>query len=109
MKKIQLSNESIDRIIIKLQLGKGYRNTFLNGIQIFDHNGQEATLIAEKSFSCCVYEKSYVISESEIMIIEFLKSLAAENGSLFDDSQLEAFSKSLVAEAMNNNLNSQTN
>ena len=108
MKK-QLFNGSLERISLKLQLGQGYRNTFLNGIQIFDHNGQEATLIAEKSFTCCVYEKSYVISESEIMITEFLKSQAAKNGSLFDDSQLEAYSKSLVAELMKNNFNSQTN
>ena len=107
--KTQLSNESVNRIIIKLQLGKGHRNIFLNGIQIFEHNGQEATLIAEKSFCCCVYEKSYVISESEIMITEFLKSQAVENVSLFDESQLEAFSKSLVVKAIKNNLNSQTN
>lgn len=107
--KEQLFNRYIDCITIKLQLGQGYRNTFLNGIQIFEHNGQEATLIAEKSFNCCVYEKSYVISESEIMITEFLKSQAAKNGNLFDDSQLEAYSKSLVAELMKNNLNSQNN
>ena len=107
--KEKLFNGSLERISLKLQLGQGYRNTFLNGIQIFEQNGQEATLIAEKSFTCCVYEKSYVISESEIMITEFLKSKAAKNGSLFDDSQLEAYSKSLVAELMKNNFNSQTN
>ncbi len=107
--KEKLFNRSLERISLKLQLGQGYRNTFLNGIQIFEQNGQEATLIAEKSFTCCVYEKSYVISESEIMITEFLKSKAAKNGSLFDDSQLETYSKSLVAELMKNNFNSQTN
>jgi hypothetical protein len=107
--KEQLFNGSLEHISLKLQLGQGYCNTFLNGIQIFENNGQEATLIAEKSFNCCVYEKSYVISESEIMITEFLKSQAAKNGSLLDDSQLEAYSKSLVAEIMKNNLNSQNN
>jgi hypothetical protein len=104
--KEQLFNEYLERISLKLQLGQGYRNTFLNGIQIFEHNGQEVTLIAQKSFICCVYEKSYVISESEIMIIEFLKSQAAKNGSLCDDTQLEAYSKSLVAKLMKNNFNS---
>ena len=93
-----------DRIIITQQLGQGYCYTFLNGIRIFGFNGKEATLIAEKSFHCCVYSEYYVKSESEDMIKEFLKSQAAISGSLVDSQQLDTFAQSLVAETMKNQI-----
>lgn len=93
-----------DRIIITQQLGQGYCYTFLNGIRIFGFNGKEATLIAEKSFHCCVYNESYVKSESENLIKEFLKSQAAMSGSVVENNQLDTFSQSLVAETMKNQL-----
>lgn len=93
-----------ERIIITQQLGQGYFYTFLNGIRIFGFNGKEATLIAEKSYHCCVYSESMVKSESEILIKEFLRSQAAIAGSLAHDNQLDAFSKQLVADTMKNQL-----
>jgi hypothetical protein len=93
-----------DRIIITQQLGQGYCYTFLNGIRIFGFNGKEATLIAEKSFHCCVYSEYYVKSESEDMIKEFLKSQAAISGSMVDKQQLDTFAQSLVAETMKNQI-----
>lgn len=93
-----------DRIIITQQLGQGYCYLFLNGIKIFGFNGKEATLIAQKSFNCCVYSESYVKSESENLIKEYLKSQAAITGSMVDNNQLETFSQSLVAETMKNQL-----
>ena len=93
-----------DRIIITQQLGQGYCYTFLNGIRIFGFNGKEATLIAEKSFNCCIYCESYVKSESENLIKDFLKSQAAISGSMVDKQQLDTFAQSLVAETMKNQI-----
>ena len=93
-----------DRIIITQQLGEGYCYTFLNGIRIFGFNGKEATLIAEKSFHCCVYSEYYVKSESENLIKDFLKSQAAISGSMVDKQQLDTFAQSLVAETMKNQI-----
>ncbi|MDP1621202.1 MAG: hypothetical protein Q8M08_02565 [Bacteroidales bacterium] len=93
-----------DRIIITQQLGQGYYYTFLNGIRIFGFNGKEVTLIAEKSFHCCVYSESYVKSESENLIKDFLKSQAAISGSMVDIQQLDTFAQSLVAETMKNQI-----
>ncbi|MFZ4548525.1 MAG: hypothetical protein ACOYN4_13860 [Bacteroidales bacterium] len=93
-----------DRIIITQQLGQGYCYTFLNGIRIFGFNGNEATLIAEKSFHCCVYSESYVKSESEELVKEFLKSQAAITGSYVESGVLESFAHNLVAETMQNQL-----
>lgn len=101
--KTQISNDFFtDRIIIKQILGQGYRNTFLNGIQILGFNGQETELLVEKTFRCFIHEKLYVISELENMVKEFLKSQAVLSGSDVDDDQLETYARSLVAESMKN-------
>lgn len=93
-----------DRIIITQQLGQGYCYTFLNGIRIFGFNGKEATLIAEKSYGTCYYNESVVQNESESLIKEFLKSQAAICGNIVENSLLDSFSKTLVADTMKNQL-----
>jgi len=93
-----------DRIIITQQLGQGYFYAFLNGIRIFGFNGKEATLIAEKSFNCCVYSDYNVKSESEKLIKEFLKSQAEISGSIVQENQLETFAQNLVEDTMKNQL-----
>lgn len=93
-----------DRIIITQQLGQGYFYTFLNGIRIFGFNGKEATLIAEKSYHCCVYSDYNVKSESEKLIKEFLKSQAEISGSIVQENQLETFAQNLVEDTMKNQL-----
>jgi hypothetical protein len=93
-----------ERIIITQQLGQGYAYTFLNGIRIFGFNGREATLIAEKSYHCCIYNESIVKAESENLIKEFLQSQAAISGSFVEAKVVDSFSQNLVADTMKNQL-----
>jgi hypothetical protein len=91
-----------DRIIITQQIGEGYFYTFLNGIRIFGFNGKEATLIAEKSYYCCVYNENFLKSESENLIREYLKSQAELMGGTINSDQLNDFTKELVESTMTN-------
>jgi len=106
-----------DRIVITQQVGIGYCYTFLNGIRIFGFNGkfytkaraagashEEATLIAEKSYHCCIYRESYVQTESENLIREFLQSQSVLSGSMVENNVLDSFSKNIVADTMKNQL-----
>jgi hypothetical protein len=93
-----------ERIIITQQLGQGYCYTFLNGLRIFGFNGKEATLIAEKSFHCCIYDESFVKTQSENLIKEYLQSQAAMSGSFVESKVLDSFSESLVADTLKNQL-----
>jgi hypothetical protein len=93
-----------DRIVITQQVGIGYFYTFLNGIRIFGFNGKEATLIAEKSYHCCIYRESYVQTESENLIRDFLQSQSVLSGSIVENNVLDSFSKNIVADTMKNQL-----
>jgi hypothetical protein len=93
-----------DRIVITQQIGIGYFYTFLNGIRIFGFNGKKATLIAEKSYHCCVYCESLVKSEAENLIRNFLKSQSILTGTIVENDVLDSFSKNIVAATMKNQL-----
>ena len=43
-------------ILIKEDVGVGYARTFLNGIRIFDLSSK--TLLCERSYHCCYYDKN---------------------------------------------------
>jgi len=93
-----------DRIVITQQIGIGYCYTFLNGIRIFGFNGKEATLIAEKSYNCCIYSEYFVQSESENLIKNFLQTQSVLCGSHVETGVLDSFSKNLVSDTMKNQL-----
>lgn len=93
-----------DRLIIDLQLGQGYCYLFLNGIRIYGYNGCEKHLIASRNFSCCTFSERKSSSECEDMIKDYLYSQSKLMGQTVDDSTLENFAHSLIAETMKNQI-----
>lgn len=90
-----------NRLAVYYHIGVGYAHTFLNGITLFAWNGQQANIIAQKfwggsnwrCFSECLAKE-----ESIIMLKEFLAGQAKAMGSMIADNQLLAFSKSMIEE-----------
>jgi hypothetical protein len=93
-----------DRLIIDLQLGQGYYYLFLNGIRIYGYNGHEKHLIASRNFSCCTFSEKYSCRECEDMIKDYLYSQSKLMGQTVDNSTLESFAHSLIAETMKNQI-----
>lgn len=96
-KAIRLSN----RLAVYYHIGEGYAHTFLNGITLFAWNGQEAKIIAQKfwggsNWRC--FNESTAKEESTIMLKDFLAGQAKAIGSVIPDSQLLAFSRSMIEE-----------
>jgi hypothetical protein len=61
-------------ILIKEDVGVGYVHTFLNGIRIFDLSSK--TLLCERSYHCCYYDKNYVKSQSIDMLCKLVMDAA---------------------------------
>lgn len=75
-----------DGILIKEDIGQGYKYGFLNGIKIYSRTAKK--LIISRSFHNVIYSKEYMKSQVEIMLFEVLKNESGENGTHFN--QFEA-------------------
>ncbi|MCQ2218429.1 MAG: hypothetical protein MJZ33_08110 [Paludibacteraceae bacterium] len=96
-KAIRVSN----RLAVYYHLGQGYAHTFLNGITLFAWNGQKANIIAQKFWGGCdwrCFNERTAKEESIIMLKDFLAGQAKAMGSFLSDSQLLAFSRSMIEE-----------
>lgn len=71
-----------DGILIKEDIGQGYKYGFLNGIKIYSRTAKK--LIASRSFHKVIYSKEYMKSQVEIMLFKVLKDQSGENGTYFN-------------------------
>lgn len=90
-----------NRLAVYYHIGVGYAHTFLNGITLFAWNGQQANIIAQKfwggsNWRC--FSERLAKEESIIMLKEFLAGQAKAMGSMIADNQLLAFSRSMIEE-----------
>lgn len=96
-KAIRLSN----RLAVYYHIGEGYAHTFLNGITLFAWNGQKANIIAQKFWGGCNYKyfnEQIAKEESIIMLKNYLAGQVKAMGNFIADSQLLAFSRSMIEE-----------
>lgn len=90
-----------NRLIVRYDIGEGYKHTFLNGIKLFAWNGMEAKLIAQKYWGGCNWRKfdeHSAMLESIIMLKNFLATQAKLMGKYVGDSQLMEFSRAAIDE-----------
>ena len=90
-----------NRLIVRYDIGEGYKHTFLNGIKLFAWNGMEAKLIAQKYWGGCNWRKfdeHSAMLESIIMLKNFLATQAKLMGKYVGDSQLMEFSRAAIGE-----------
>lgn len=91
-----------DRIVVKYNLGQGYKYLFLNGIQIYGFNGTGTTLLASRAFLCTCFDESLAKRQCVDMVMSYLKGQMKLAGTSVSESQLSQFADSLVGEAMKN-------
>lgn len=91
-----------DRIVVKYDLGQGYKYLFLNGIQIYGFNGTGTTLLASRAFLRTCFDESLAKRQCVDMVMSYLKGQMKLAGTSVSELQLSQFADSLVGEAMRN-------
>lgn len=84
-------------IIIKEDIGHGYKYTFLNGLRVYSI--KEKKLIADASFHCQVYNKDLVRNKVTSMLIDKLNEAAEQQGFSFNDNDAKWIVKQIVEQA----------
>ena len=84
-------------ILIKEDVGVGYAHTFLNGIRIFDLSSK--TLLCERSYHCCYYDKNYVKSQSIDMLRKLVMDAAKSDNVYLLESDVRAHVVRIVNDA----------
>lgn len=84
-------------ILIKEDVGVGYAHTFLNGIRIFDLSSK--TLLCERTYHCCFYNKEYVKNESVDMLRKLVMSAAESDNVSLLESDVQAHVMRIVNDA----------
>lgn len=88
-------------IIIKEDVGQGYLHTFLNGIRIYSIESK--TLLADKSFHCCRYNKQSVYTEVKDMLLNLVCEAAAQQGKAVDKNEARRVIERILHESFNTN------
>ncbi len=89
------------RLAVYYEIGIGYLHTFLNGIKLFCWDGQEAKIIAQKSWGGCswqLFNESFAKEQSIIMLKNYLEAQAKSLGSYVPEQQLLSFSREMIEE-----------
>ena len=102
-------------IIIKEDVGIGYKYRFLNGIKIYSI--KDKALLADRVFHCHIYDKQDVMEQSESMLFHFLKQAANEDNIEIDRDDAQRKISEIVKEAyvtdqlsaFNSNINKKLN
>lgn len=84
-------------ILIKEDIGHGYKYTFLNGLRVYSI--KEKKLIADASFHCQVYNKDLVRNKVTSMLIDKLNEAAEQQGFSFNDNDAKRIVKQIVEQA----------
>jgi len=88
-----------DGILIKEDIGQGYKYGFLNGIKIYSKTAKK--LIASRSFHKVIYSQEYMKSQVEIMLFEILKDESQRNGLYFNQFEAKKIVDRLLRIAFN--------
>lgn len=88
-------------ILIKEDIGQGYKYTFLNGIKIYSI--KDKTLLADKSFHNLIYSKSRIKIEAKQLLLKMLQDASILEGYTFDYHQAEKIVENLLDKALNEN------
>lgn len=89
----------MEGILIKEDVGEGYRYTFLNGIKLYDIS---KNLLCERSYHCQVYGKSFIASEIKKMIKNLLFESCKKDNISIDANEVESHINKIVDNALNN-------
>lgn len=84
-------------ILIKEDIGHGYKYTFLNGLRVYSI--KEKKLIADASFHSQVYNKDLVRNKVTSMLIDKLNEAAEQQGFSFNDNDAKRIVKQIVEQA----------
>jgi hypothetical protein len=84
-------------ILIKEDIGHGYKYTFLNGLRVYSI--KEKKLIADASFHSQVYSKDLVRNKVTSMLIDKLNEAAEQQGFSFNDNDAKRIVKQIVEQA----------
>jgi hypothetical protein len=88
-------------ILIKEDIGQGYKYAFLNGIKIYSI--KDKTLLADKSFHNVIYSKSRMKTEAKQLLLKMLQEASIAEGYTFDFHQAEKIVEDLLDTALNEN------
>lgn len=84
-------------ILIKEDIGHGYKYTFLNGLRVYSI--KEKKLIADASFHCQVYNKEMVRNKVTSMLLNKLKEAAEQQDFSFNEAEANRIVKQIVEQA----------
>jgi len=87
-------------IVIKEDIGQGYKYSFLNGIKIFSLKNKQ--LIAERDFHCYIYNKDKVECNSISMLMDLLVDAAENEGVDIDEDKARNQVEKVIRMAMDN-------
>ena len=86
-----------DGIVIKEDLGEGYKYTFLNGLKVYSI--KDKTLIADAAYHNVVHSIELVKRKTKMMLLEKLREAAEQEGFSYSHTQAEQTVSRIVEEA----------
>lgn len=90
-----------DKLAVVVDVGEGYRYTFLNGIKLFCWNGQKAELIGQRTWGGCswvIFNEGFVQQQCISMLKDYLVGMAKMLGGGVNERQLLEISREMVLE-----------
>lgn len=88
-------------IVIKEDVGQGYKYTFLNGLRIYSL--KDKTLLADRSYRCNIYKKDNIRFEIKEMLLDLIKDACEKNGQEINYYDLKRSINELINRAFNEN------
>lgn len=88
-----------DGILIKEDIGQGYKYGFLNEIRIYSKTVKK--LISSRSFHKVIYSAEFMKSQVEIMLFEILKKESQQKGTYYDQFEAKKIVDRLLRIAFN--------
>lgn len=89
------------RLVVVYHIGKGYIHTFLNGITLLCWNGQEANIIAQKSWGgnkWKSFSEQFAKEQSILMLKDYLTDQVQKLGQQACNSKILSLSREMIEE-----------
>ena len=90
-----------DGIVVKEDVGIGYKYSFLNALRIYSLEDQ--TLLAERGFHCHIYSKENVKDLARNMLMQLIKEAAESKNLQLNEKDAKAKIEEVVNNVFNNN------
>ena len=85
-----------DRIVIVEHVGLYHTWTYIDGIELYAFNGKKLELIQKREYDKVFRSESFVRSESESMVRDYLAGMLKMNNASISEDELAQEAKSLV-------------